>query len=157
MSRILFLDTGPLGLLTNPKRPENTVEILRWAAEHLRAGNRLQVPAIADFEVRRELLRLNRPTSIAALDAFIRLPQDRYIPFTDNALQLSATLWARARNAGTPTADPKELDCDVLIAAQALEYQNLHELLPEQIIIATVNIGHLAQFIAADHWSNILP
>ncbi|WP_394793246.1 type II toxin-antitoxin system VapC family toxin [Armatimonas sp.] len=157
MNRILVLDTGPLGLLTNPRKPENTLEILRWAAAHLRAGNRLLVPAIADFEVRRELLRLNRPTSIAALDAFIRLPQDRYIPFTDNALQLSAILWARARNAGTPTADPKELDCDVLIAAQAQEYKSLHELSDEQIIIATVNVGHLAQFIAADLWSDILP
>ena len=29
MSRTIFLDTGPLGILTNPKKPTDTVEALR--------------------------------------------------------------------------------------------------------------------------------
>jgi predicted nucleic acid-binding protein len=152
---IIFLDTGPLGILTNPNRPTATLDGLQWAADHLRAGNRLMVPSIADYEVRRELTRLNRPNSLLALDTWNSLPSDRYVPLTDAALRRAASLWARARNVGTATADGKELDCDVLIAAQALEYQAQHQIADSDIVIATVNVGHLAQFCAAVLWTNI--
>ncbi len=60
---------------------------------------------------------------------------------------------AKARNAGTPTADPKELDADVLISAQALDLG-----IPvSDIIVATMNPGHLSQFVPVDHWNNIVP
>jgi hypothetical protein len=75
------------------------------------------------------------------------------LPLSDSALRLGARLWARARNSGTMTADPKELDADVLIAAQALD-QGLH---PQDFIVATVNVGHLALFVPASHWTNIAP
>ena len=158
MSRAIFLDTGPLGVLTNPKKPAETVEALRWAAGHIRAGNRLLVPSIADFEVRRELVRLGRAAGVASLDAWNALPSDRYVPLTDSALRLAADLWAQARNAGTPTADPKELDCDVLIAAQALDYAAARGLAaPGGLVIATTNVGHLGRFLAADLWQDIRP
>ena len=157
MSRTIFLDTGPLGILTNPKKPTDTVDALRWAAGHLRAGNRFLVPSVADYEVRRELVRLGRAAGIASLDAWNALPSGRYVPLTDSALRLASNLWAQARNAGTPTADPKELDCDVLIAAQALDYQSVHGLTSGEIVMATVNVGHLAQFLPAVLWQNIKP
>lgn len=157
MSLSIFLDTGPLGILTNPKKPADTVDALRWAAGHLRAGNRLLVPSVADYEVRRELVRLGRTRGIASLDAWNILPSDRYVMLTDSALRLASILWAQARNAGTPTADPKELDCDVLIAAQALDYQNTYALTPGELVMATVNVGHLSQFLRADLWQNITP
>ena len=157
MSKTIFLDTGPLGILTNPKKPVETVAALHWAAGHIRAGNRLMVPAIADYEVRRELIRLGRPRSVASLDAWNSLPSDRYIPLSDSALRLASTLWAQVRNAGAATADPRELDCDVLIAAQALDYQNTHNIPQGDLVMATVNVGHLARFLAADLWANILP
>jgi len=72
-------------------------------------------------------------------------------------LRLASNLWAQARNAGTPTADPKELDCDVMIAAQALDYQSVHSLTPGEVVMASVNVGHLAQFLPADLWQNIKP
>jgi hypothetical protein len=59
--------------------------------------------------------------------------------------------------ASPPTADPKELDCDVLIAAQALDYQTTHGLASGELVMATVNIGHHSQFLAADLWQNITP
>gem|GEM_PF-6608951 len=31
MSLTVFLDSGPLGILTNPKRPPETVAALTWA------------------------------------------------------------------------------------------------------------------------------
>jgi predicted nucleic acid-binding protein len=153
MSLMVFLDAGPLGILTNPKRPPETVRALTWAITMIRAGHRFIVPAIADYEVRRELERAARTTGLAALDAWNRAAPDRYLPLSDSALRLGATLWARARNMGTATADPKELDADVLIAAQALDLG----LPPAQLIIATVNVGHLALFVPADRWDAITP
>ena len=149
----LFLDSGPLGLLTNPKRPPETVAILTWAIAMQKAGHRFIVPAIADYEVRRELERAGKVNGIAALDAWNNASPDRYLPLSATALRLAANLWARARNAGTTTADPKELDGDVLIAAQALDMG-----LPlSDFVIATVNVGHLSQFASADLWTNIKP
>ena len=62
-------------------------------------------------------------------------------------------LWAQARHAGTPTAAPSELDCDVLLAAQALTL----EVSAADRVIATTNVGHLAQFVAAELWTQIAP
>ena len=110
------------------------------------------VPAVACFEVARELERTRNSLGLNRLDAFSHDVADRYLTLTDSALKLAAKLWARARNAGTPTADPKELDCDVLIAAQALTMG-----IPASgFTIATTNVGHLSQFAPADLWQNIL-
>ena len=49
MSRVIILDTGPLGLLTNPKKTPETRAITRWALDMMTAGHRLVVPAIADL------------------------------------------------------------------------------------------------------------
>lgn len=155
MSLWIFLDTGPLGTLTNPKRPPQTIEMLKWAASQLRLGNSLMVPAIADYEVRRELIRLGRTAGLAALDQWNQVADDRYLALNDSTLKRAATLWATVRNQGLVTADPKELDCDALIAAQVLEYQEQHELSLEQIIIATTNVGHLSRFVPAKLWSDI--
>lgn len=153
MSLTVFLDTGPLGILTNPRRPPETVSALTWVIAMIRAGHRFIVPAIADYEVRRELERAARTAGLAALDAWNSAAPDRYLLLSDSALRLGATLWARARNAGTATADPKELDADVLIAAQALDMG----LPPSDFIVATVNVARLALFVPADLWANIVP
>ena len=78
MSRVIALDTGPLGLLSNPKKTPDTIAITRWAIDMLAAGHRLVVPAIADYEVRRELERLRRTRSLASLDAFNAARPDRF-------------------------------------------------------------------------------
>jgi hypothetical protein len=70
---------------------------------------------------------------------------------TDEALRFGCQLWARARSTVTPTADPRELDCDVLLAAQALPM----DVPASDLIIAATNVGHLSQFVAADLWVNI--
>ena len=101
----------------------------------------------------RELVRAGKMHGLARLNAFNAAEPDRFLSVTDTALLLGADLWARSRNAGTATADPKELDADVLIAAQVLDLG----LPPSGFIIATTNIGHLAQFAPADLWTNITP
>ena len=153
MIRTVILDSGPLGLSTNPKKLPETIQITQWTVAMMAAGHKLVVLAIADYEVRRELKRAGKLRGIALLDAWNRARHDRYLALTDQALSLAPSLWAHARNAGTPTADPKELDGDVLIAAQALSLG----LSTSQFIIATVNVGHLAQFAPADIWQNITP
>lgn len=146
---IVFLDTSPLAKLTNPKSPPSTVAVLRWAKAMRAAGHSFVVPAIAYYEVRRELERAGKIASIAELNTW----RGEYLPLTDSALQLASKLWALSRNAGTPTADPKKLDGDVLIAAQALD-QNLPL---SDLIIAAENPNHLTRFVPADEWQYIKP
>ena len=153
MSRVIILDTGPWGLLTNPKKIPEPRAITRWAPDMMATGHRLIVPAIADYEVRRELERAGHRKGLAQLDAFNAARADRYLALTDSALRLAAKLWAQARNAGIPTADPKELDCDVLIAAQALTMG----IPSSDLVIVTTNVGHLSRFVTADLWTNISP
>lgn len=146
MSLTVFLDAGPLGLVTNPKKTPDTIAAAQRVFGMEAAGHRFIVPAIADEEVRRELVRAGKTRGIARLNIFNAAEPDRFLSATDAALLLGADLWARARNAGTATADSKELDADVLIAAQALHMG----LPPSDFIIATGNVGHLAQFAPAD-------
>lgn len=153
MSLTVFLDAGPLGLITNPKRTSDTIAAAQWVFSMEAAGHRFLVPAIADYEVRRELVRAGKTSGIARLNAFNSADPDRFLSVTDSALLLGADLWARTRNAGTATADPKALDGDVLIAAQALDMG----LPTSDFIIATVYAGHLALFAPADLWTNITP
>jgi predicted nucleic acid-binding protein len=151
MSLTIFLDTGPLGILTNPKRPPETVLALKWAVRMMIEGRRFIVPAIADYEVRRELERAGKTKGIATLDAWNSAYPNRYLPLSDSALRLGATLWARVRNSGKTTADPRELDGDVLIAAQAVDTG----IPPSEFVIATVNVGHLTLFAPAALWTEI--
>jgi hypothetical protein len=63
----------------------------------------------------------------------------------------AAELWARARNAGKPTADNKSLDGDAILAAQAVLVASYgHE-----VIIATSNTKHLSLFADARDWQSI--
>jgi hypothetical protein len=56
------------------------------------AGHRHVVPAIADYEVRRELERAGRRQGLAQLDAFNAARADRYLVLSDMALRLVAKL-----------------------------------------------------------------
>ena len=71
-----------------------------------------------------------------------------YLPLTTSVMLIAAELWAQARNQGTPTADAKALDCDVILSAQALA---------DGGIVATENVGHLSLFVEAKDWHDILP
>ncbi len=157
MNRIIFLDTTPLSIVTNAKVPKITQAALQWVADLGSAGHKIVVPAIADFELRRELIRAGNTPSLESLDTFNQVIPDRYLPLTDSALKRAAELWAQARNRGILPADPKELNGDVLIAAQMLEYQFANGLTDAQIMIATVNVGHLALFVPAKVWTEIEP
>ncbi len=107
-------------------------------------GAQVWVPEIADYEVRRELLRANKARGLARLDLLKN--SIGYLQLTTPIMLKAADLWAQARRSGVPTADPKALDCDVILAAQALAVQG---------IVATENVGHLSRFVEARHWREI--
>lgn len=141
MIEAIALDAGILGLVSHP-RPHPA--LAQWFATVLRSRTEVLIPEIADFEVRRELLRAGKKTGVARLD---RLKDAvGYLPITTTAMLQAARLWADARNRGRPTADPKELDCDVILAAQALQ---------AGATVVTDNIGHLALFVDAKRWTDL--
>ncbi len=111
-------------------------------------GRAIVVPEIVDYELRRELIRLRKRESIARLDEFIARPAVQYLPVTTAALRLAADLWASVRQKGMPTADPKALDVDVILAAQVLATG----LQPSEFVVATSNPIHLSRFVPAELW-----
>ena len=152
MSRFVVLDSGPLGLLTHPQRNAEVVAITEWLSRCLLSGQRVIIPAIVYCELKRELLRAEKGFSVARLEAFTARTPGRYLPLSDEALQLAADLWAKARQQGQPTADSKDLDVDVILAAQALSFGPA----PSDVVIATSNAKHLSRFITAQNWSDIV-
>ncbi len=153
MSRILFLDSGPLGLITHPQRSAEVIAVTEWLSSCLLSGNQIIVPAIICYELKRELLRAGRSLSIARLDAFIKATPGRYVPLSDEALRLAAELWAMARRQGQPTSDPTALDIDVILAAQAISF----DAADGDLVVVTNNPKHLTPFIAAMTWNEIPP
>lgn len=51
--------------------------------------------------------------------------------------------------AGQADSGPKELDGDVILAAQTLL------LGAPDVVVATTNVGHLARYVNAKHWQDI--
>ncbi|MBP8108178.1 MAG: hypothetical protein KBG20_20610 [Caldilineaceae bacterium] len=105
------------------------------------------IPEIADYEVRRELLRANKSRGILRLDELIVLTE--YLPITTEAMRQAAQLWAQARQQGKPTAADLALDGDVILAAQAITLRS------RTAVIATTNVKHLARFAPAQVWHEI--
>ena len=150
---IVALDSSPLSLLAQRHGVAPADECREWADAMGRAGHSIVVPAIADYEVRRELLRANKLSSITRLDEIRANPRLMFLPMTDAALLRAASLWADARKRGLPTAHPSELDCDVLLVAILLT----SGIPANQVVVATSNVGHLARFLPAQTWQNIVP
>lgn len=137
----IILDSGPLGRIAHPKA---NPDIITWLKSHLQSGSLVILPEIADYEVRRSLLLHKLTRSVARLNDLKRMLQ--YAPITTETMMRAAELWAEARQRGLPTADPKELDADVILAAQAQITNS---------IVATENIGHLSLFVEARIWQDI--
>ena len=109
----------------------------------------VKIPEIADYEVRRELLRADKFKGIKRLDDLQQYLD--YVPLTTKTMLKAAQFWAQVRKQGIPTADNKALDGDVILAAQATMIKDEgHE-----VIIATSNVGHLSRLANAKEWRNI--
>jgi predicted nucleic acid-binding protein len=148
VSAAVVLDTSPLGLLVNLSGHPQAVACRGWIRDLEAAGRRIIVPEIADYELRRELVRANRTRSLTIL--YSLCTKHEYLPITTTAMRIAADLWARARNAGLPTAGSAALDGDAILAAQATA-------LNVAVVVATENPAHLSRFVPAELWSNVTP
>lgn len=149
MSKVVLLDAGPLGMVTHPRK---NPDIKVWLQDLLRFNTLVCIPEIADYEVRRELLRSQKVQGISRLDALQSIAE--YIPINTDIMRKAAELWAIARNQGYPTADLTALDGDVILAATAII---LSEQDGDEIIIATSNVRHIGRFTSAKVWKEITP
>lgn len=151
MIQTIILDSTPLGQLASPSKSPEVLAIKQWLFLHQNAGRDIIIPEINDYEVRRELTRTKKASSIARLD--VLKASAYYVPITTDAMLLASTLWANARQLGVATADAKALDGDVIMCAQVLTLG----LAPGTFVVATSNVNHIARYVPADVWSNIQP
>jgi predicted nucleic acid-binding protein len=149
MNRVVLLDAGPLGMASNPRSNPEAEECKTWLASLVQSGIDVVIPEIADYEVRRELLRAKRDKGLARLNALKAMLE--YAPITTAAMLKAAEFWAVARNSGRPSADDAALDADVILAAQATVMAQGET----QPVIATTNVSHLELFAGARYWRDV--
>ncbi len=148
---LIVLDSGPLGLLSNPTATGPGHRIRDWARTRITAGDQLVVPEIADYEVRRELIRAGKSRGVERLDELCAGLD--YLPLSTPVMRDAAQMWARARNHGYPTAHDAALDGDVLLAAQA---RHLRPRAPgERVVVVTTNTSHLKRYVDAALWTEL--
>jgi hypothetical protein len=151
MSRLILLDANTLGLATNPGGKPDAQACAAWIEALLQGGDRVLAAEIADYEIRRELLRARKLAGVARLDRWRET--GAYVPLTTEAMLLAATFWAEARQQGRPTAPDLALDGDVILAGQAEVLRRAGN----TVIVATDNVRHLARFTDARRWQEIQP
>ena len=149
MSQIVLLDTGILGMVTNPKANLQCEKCKQWLNSLSSKNYLVALPEITDYELRRELIRASKLRGIRQLDELKSLII--YLPITTPVMLKAAELWAQARIEGYPTAHSEALDGDVILAAQAV----LIQLEGHSVTIATTNVNHLSRFISAKTWEEI--
>ena len=123
------------------------MQFKNWFQQLVASGVTVIVPEITDYEVRRELLRAGKISSIQRLDALIT--KTEYLAITTEAMRQAAKYWAVARQQGRQTAADPALDADVILAAQATTLNRTN------VVIATTNVTHLSYFTQAMLWSDI--
>jgi predicted nucleic acid-binding protein len=149
--RLVFLDSGPLGQLTNTRGRPMADRCREWVKELTAAGVRVFVPEITDYEIRRELIRVGATAGLRRLDQ-VKETLD-FLPISSEVMLLAAEFWADARRLGKPTASPDALDADCILAAQATLAAGPGDV----VTVATSNVGHLGRFVDARPWEQIGP
>ena len=149
MNHLILLDTGPLGMLTNPKGNQECQTCKQWLRTLQVREYRIVLPEISDYELRRELIRARKTRGLQQLNEL--KVSIIYLPITTEVIHKAAELWAKARQEGYPTASMDALDGDVILAAQAVILRSQGY----DTTIATTNVGHLSRFTSAKLWQEI--
>ena len=151
MPEIVLLDSGPLGLASGRPGSPARDRCRLWIDGLLARGVEVVVPEVADYEVRRELVRVDAYPSLQRLDELLTVGGLSYAPVTTAEWRHAASFWADARARGLPTASQDALDADVILAACATTIGQPGD----QVIVATMNVGHLARYCDARLWTSI--
>src|SRR5438874_2585437 len=105
---IVLLDAGVLGLACCRPGTHSVDQCHAWLAALGDNDTFALIAAIVDYEVRRELIRLEAHAKLRNLDELRE--QLSYIDVSIPAWIRAAEFWAMVRNIGLPTADPQALD-----------------------------------------------
>lgn len=152
---IVLIDSGVLGKLCNPNSSLEVEAARERLYTLLAKGIYVISSQICDYEVRRSLiLNSMRGLSSEGINNLNKLSEFiDFLPINEDVFKEAAKLWAEARIQGTPTADDKSLDADIIICAQ---YKILEQEYPGRyIVIATTNVKHLSRFTEAKEWQEI--
>jgi len=139
-----ILDTGPLGMVTHPNAESKHKELLHRIKFALSRGCLVYIPAISDYELRRNYILEGFTESIKKLDSLISTLN--YLPIDKSCWHRACELWATIRKSRTPTADNKALDGDVILAAQTAGIEG---------IVVTDNIKHLSLMVETIRWKDL--
>lgn len=148
----LLLDTNLLLRLCHPRKHP---DVRGWFQDWLslaQAGGYVEIAisAAADYELRRGYLwKLDRHDderkALARLDELCGLFGVQ--PVSDTVLRDAAGMWADARRGGYSTAPERDVDWDVIIAAQAKEIP---------AVVVTSNAQHFSRYgVDARDWQKI--
>jgi predicted nucleic acid-binding protein len=140
----LLLDTGVLGYVCHPNKH---LDVRAWLQSLLRATPRVHdvlISEVADYELRRELIRIKSNASLRNLD--LLAADATYLPLDTPTMRAAAAEWARLRGAGLATAGDDSLDADVILAAQAVRYG---------ATVVTDNPKHLGRMVPVLAWRDV--
>jgi predicted nucleic acid-binding protein len=149
MTRLLFVDSGPLGYAFTPTVNDEHLRCSQWLESLLVNGEQVAIAEIVDYECRRGWLRQNNHAALAKLDA--ARAALIYVPITTLAMVRAAEFWAESRKGGYATTTDQRLDADVILAAQV----STHAPAATEVVIATMNVRHLSRFVNAKLWHEI--
>src|SRR4051794_34107947 len=101
MSRVIFLDSGPLGYALTPKVNQKHFDCSQWLISRINQGDQIVIAEIVDYECRRGWLRKDNLSALADLD---QAKADlTYAPITTEAMLEAAAFWAASRKGGYAT------------------------------------------------------
>jgi predicted nucleic acid-binding protein len=142
VARIFIFDSDPAGLACHEPGNSEGSDLRLWMSKEWSDGAIIVIPAIIDYEVRRELVLNELWEGVKRLDA---LYEDyvRYLPISQVAMNRAAGLWAEARRRGKPTDHDHALDNDVILSAQAMEFCSDAD--DWQVI--TENVNHISRYV----------
>ena len=143
----MILDSGPLGVISGDPSKTRTSRMNTWLISYVNVGYEIVIPEIADYEMRRELIRTRSFSGVVRLEALYE--RFLYLKITTIAMRQAAELWAQVRQVwaqvrqeGRPTASPDALDADCILAGQAVTFARPND----HLAIATTNVRHLSRF-----------
>lgn len=163
---IVILDTGIIGIITNPNNSPETIECENWLYGLFSRGARIISSDICDYEIRRGLelacininnkspyisLLANKRGGIEKLDELRNILE--FLPVSFSLLERASYLWGKSRSISQPLSSNSVLDVDIILCAQ---WEILSEENPgREIIIATKNVRDLGRYANADIFENI--